>query len=383
MSEIPKVSDRAVPPGSDAIADAVPRLALRALGRSFGEEVAVDDLNLEIAKGEFISLLGPSGCGKSTTLRMIAGFIRPSAGVIEKDQVIIASAKRALPPEKRDMVMIFQSYALWPHKTHPETGPLGPRLRIVGNAAIRHRVTEMLQAVKLDSLAGRYPAELSGGQQQRVTLARGTVVEPAVLLLDEPLSNLDANLREEMRVEIRRLHNKFKMTTILVTHDQAEAMATSDRIAIMNKGKLEQVDTPLALYAWPKTRFVANFIGRTNFLEARCDDTDVVFDGFSIAREQFGPRGLEFSGQVTFSLRPQNIGIARRQSVGGMPHEETLMRLPATIIEAAFFGEYWEYVVALAAGAQRLRVVCRPSETFDAGEEVLLNLDPRQMAPVA
>jgi ABC-type Fe3+/spermidine/putrescine transport system ATPase subunit len=382
MSEIPEVSDRAAPSGSGATADAAPRVALRALGRSFGNEVAVDDINLEIAKGEFISLLGPSGCGKSTTLRMIAGFIQPSTGVIEKDQVIIASAKRALPPEKRDMVMIFQSYALWPHKTVAENVAFGLRLRKLDNASIHRRVTEMLRAVRLDSLAGRYPAELSGGQQQRVALARAIVVEPAVLLLDEPLSNLDANLREEMRLEIRRLHNKFRMTTILVTHDQAEAMATSDRIAIMNKGKLEQVDTPLALYAWPKTRFVANFIGRTNFLEARCDQTDVVFDGFSIARERFGPPGLKFSGRVTLSLRPQNIGIARRQAVSGMPHDETLMRMPATILEAAFFGEYWEYVVAPTAGAQRLRVVCRPSETFDAGEEVLLNVDPRQMAPV-
>jgi ABC-type Fe3+/spermidine/putrescine transport system ATPase subunit len=383
MSNIPKVSDRAAPPGSGAIAGEVPRLALRALGRSFGDEVAVDDLNLEIARGEFISLLGPSGCGKTTTLRMIAGFIQPSAGVIEKDRVIIASAKRALPPEKRGMVMIFQSYALWPHKTVAENVAFGLRLRKLDNAAIRRRVAEMLQAVKLDALAGRYPAELSGGQQQRVALARAIVVEPAVLLLDEPLSNLDANLREEMRVEIRRLHNKFKMTTILVTHDQAEAMATSDRIAIMNKGKLEQVDTPLALYAWPKTRFVANFIGRTNFLEARCDDTDVVFDGFSIAREQFGPRGLEFSGHVTFSLRPQSIGMARRQVVRATPSEETFLRMPATVLEAAFFGEYWEYVVSLGAGAQRLRVVCRPNETFDAGQQVLLDVDPRQMAAVA
>src|SRR5260370_5078608 len=322
ISEIPEVSGRAAPTGSGAIADAVPHLALRALGRSFGAEVAVDDLNLQIAKGEFISLLGPSGCGKSTTLRMIAGFIQPSAGGIEKDQVIIASAKRALPPEKRDMVMIFQSYALWPHKTVAENVAFGLRLRKLDNAAIRRRVTEMLQAVKLDSLAGRYPAELSGGQQQRVALARAIVVEPAVLLLDEPLSNLDANLREEMRVEIRRLNHKFKMTTILVTHDQAEAMATSDRVAIMNKGKLEQVDTPLALYAWPKTRFVANFIGRTNFLEARCDGTDVVFDGFSIARERFGSSALELSGRVTFSLRPQSIGICPRHGVGGPPADQ-------------------------------------------------------------
>jgi ABC-type Fe3+/spermidine/putrescine transport system ATPase subunit len=384
MSENPKGSDhRATRLGSGAMADAVPRLALRALGRSFGGEVAVDDLNLEIAKGEFISLLGPSGCGKTTTLRMIAGFIQPTAGVIEKDRVIIASAKRALPPEKRGMVMIFQSYALWPHKTVAENVAFGLRLRKVDNAAISRRVTEMLQAVKLDSLGGRYPAELSGGQQQRVALARAIVVEPAVLLLDEPLSNLDANLREEMRVEIRRLHDKFKMTTILVTHDQAEAMATSDRIAIMNTGKLEQLDTPLALYAWPKTRFVANFIGRTNFLEARCDGTDVVFDGFSINRERFVRLGREFSGHLTFSLRPQSIGIECRKAAAVTPRDKAVLSMPATVLETAFFGEYWEYVVALAVGAQRLRVVCRPSETFDAGQEVVLNIDPRQMAPVA
>src|SRR6202035_271649 len=327
MFEMPTVSNRAVPPGSGAGADAVPRLALRGLGRNFGSEVAVDDVNLEIAKGEFISLLGPSGCGKSTTLRMIAGFVQPSAGVIEKDRVIIASAKRALPPEKRDMVMIFQSYALWPHKTVAENVAFGLRLRKLDNAAIRHRVTEMLQAVKLDSLAGRYPAELSGGQQQRVALARAIVVEPAVLLLDEPLSNLDANLREEMRLEIRRLHNKFKMTTILVTHDQAEAMATSDRIAIMNKGKLEQLDTPLGLYAWPKTRFVANF------LDARCDGTDVVFDGFSINRERFVRLGREFSGHLTFSLRPQSIDIECRKAAAVTPRDKAVLSMPATVLE--------------------------------------------------
>src|SRR3979411_1976684 len=331
ISEIQEFSDRAAQPGSGAIADAVPRLALRALGRSFGAEVAVDDLNLEIAKGEFISLIGPSGCGKTTTLRMIAGFVQPSAGAIEKDGVVIASAKRMLPPEKRGMVMIFQSYALWPHKTVAENVAFGLRLRKVDDASVNRRVSEMLQAVKLDSLGSRYPAELSGGQQQRVALARAIVVEPAVLLLDEPLSNLDANLREEMRVEIRRLHNKFKMTTILVTHDQAEAMATSDRISIMNKGKLEQVDTPLALYAWPKTRFVANFIGRTNFLEARCDGTDMVFDGFSITRERFGRPGLEFSGHVTFSLRPQSIGIESRKAAKGTPSDETFLRMSATV----------------------------------------------------
>jgi len=151
----------------------------------------------------------------------------------------------------------------------------------------------------------------------------------------------------------------------------------------MNKGKLEQLDTPLALYARPKTRFVASFIGRTNFLDARCDGADVVFDGFSIAREQFGRLGPEFSGNVTFSLRPQSIVIECRRAVGMRQLDETLLRMPATVLETSFFGEYWEYIVTLAAGAQRLRVVCRPSETFDAGQEVVLNIDPRQMAPVA
>jgi len=257
------------------------------------------------------------------------------------------------------------------------------RQREGDSAAISRRVTEILQEVRLDSLPGRYSAELSGGQQQRVALARAIVVEPAVLLLDEPLSNLDANLREEMRVEIRRLHDKFKMTTILVTHDQAEAMATSDRIAIMNQGKLEQLDTPLALYAWPKTRFVASFIGRTNFLDASCDGTDVIFDGFSITRERFGRLECEVSGPLTFSLRPQSIGVEGRKGVRVTPHDEKMLRMPATVLETAFFGEYWEYVVALAGGTQRLRVVCRPSEIFDAGQEVLLSIDPLQMAPVA
>jgi ABC-type Fe3+/spermidine/putrescine transport system ATPase subunit len=382
MSEVSKGLDHLVAPArAHAIEDTVACLALRGLSRDFGEGFAVEDVNLEIAQGEFISLVGPSGCGKTTTLRMIAGFVQPSAGVIEKDGVVIASAKRMLPPEKRGMVMIFQSYALWPHKTVAENVAFGLRLRKVDDASVRRRVTEMLQAVRLDSLASRYPAELSGGQQQRVALARAIVVRPAVLLLDEPLSNLDANLREEMRLEIRRLHDEFNMTTILVTHDQAEAMATSDRIAIMNKGKLEQVDRPLALYARPRTRFIASFIGRTNFLEARCDGADVVFDGFSIARDRFGPPAQEWSGPLTFSLRPQSIGINARQAVEA-PSDRGSLQMPATVLQAAFFGDYWEYVVALGSGGQCLRVIGRPTETFDVGQGVVVNVDPRLMAPV-
>ena len=383
MSDALRVADhRSAASQAHAAEGTVPYLALRGLGRDFGAGLAVQDINLDIAKGEFISLLGPSGCGKTTTLRMIAGFVQPSAGVIEKEGVVIASAKRMLPPEKRDMVMIFQSYALWPHKTVAENVAFGLRLRKVDAAGVRRRVTEMLAAVRLDSLASRYPAELSGGQQQRVALARAIVVRPAVLLLDEPLSNLDANLREEMRAEIRRLHDEFKMTTILATHDQAEAMATSDRIAIMNKGKLEQVDKPFALYARPKTRFIASFVGRTNFLEARCNGADVTFDGFAIARQYFDLPEQQLSGAVTFSLRPQSIGMEGRRTVEAAPSADGALRLPAVVLEAAFFGDYWEYIVQLEAGGQRLRVLTRPNETFDIGENVMLNVDPRLMALV-
>jgi iron(III) transport system ATP-binding protein len=382
MSDVFKNADSRSAHGTQAAGPPVPYLALRGLCRDFGGATIVQKIDLEIAKSEFISLVGPSGCGKTTTLRMIAGFVQPSAGAIEKEGVVIASAERMLPPEKRDMVMIFQSYALWPHKTVAENVAFGLQLRKVDAAAVRQRVMEMLEAVRLDSLANRYPAELSGGQQQRVSLARAIVVRPAVLLLDEPLSNLDANLREEMRAEIRRLHDEFKMTTILVTHDQVEAMATSDRIAIMNKGKLEQVDEPFALYTRPKTRFIASFFGRTNFLEARCNGAEVIFDGFSIERRYFNLPELQSTGAVTFSLRPQSIRIQCWETVEAPRGREGTLRLPAVVSEAAFLGGHWEYVVQLRAGSLPLKVLGRPNEIFDIGDHVTLNVDPQLMAPI-
>ena len=243
-----------------------PRLALGQITCVFGRTVAVDRLDLEIASGEFVSLLGPSGCGKTTTLRMIAGFVRPTGGTITMDGQVISSADSSLPPERRQMSMIFQSYAIWPNMTVAQNVAFGLRLRRFDRATVRAKVLEILETVHLAPLADRYPAELSGGQQQRVALARAMVIQPRVLLLDEPLSNLDANLREEMRFEIRRLHDAFHFTTVYVTHDQGEAMVTSDRIAVMNAGRIEQIDAPYALYTKPKTRFVAGFIGRTNLI---------------------------------------------------------------------------------------------------------------------
>src|SRR5881392_3250760 len=253
------------------------KLALRELTCRFGTVTAVDRATLALTRGELVSLLGPSGCGKTTTLRMIAGFLDPTEGTIELDGRTISAPGRSRPPEKRGMAMILQSYAIWPNVTVAQNVGFGLEVRRLPRLEIRDKVDRILDVVRMRHLRDRYPAELSGGQQQRVALARALVVNPSVLLLDEPLSNLDANLREEMRFEIRRLHDEFRMTMVYVTHDQAEAMVTSDRIAVMNQGRIEQLDAPYELYRNPKTRFVAGFIGRTNFLTGACRDDRVDF----------------------------------------------------------------------------------------------------------
>jgi ABC-type Fe3+/spermidine/putrescine transport system ATPase subunit len=287
------------------------KLVLRNVSRTFGSFTAVDDFNLVLQEGELVSLLGPSGCGKTTTLRMIAGFVTPTAGTIELDGEVISSPGSSLPPEKRQMSMIFQSYAIWPNMTVAENVGFGLKVRKIDAPEIRRRVDQILEVVQMGALRDRYPAELSGGQQQRVALARSIVVKPAVLLLDEPLSNLDANLREEMRFEIRRLHDEFNMTMVYVTHDQAEAMVTSDRIAVMNQGRVEQIDVPYALYGRPRTRFVAGFIGRTNFLAGRCDAEAVHFAGFSIPRQALQSQG-PLPAEVLVSIRPQSIYLLKQ-----------------------------------------------------------------------
>ena len=210
-------------------------VSIRGLSKKFAEAAAVNDLDLEIGDGEFVSLLGPSGCGKTTTLRLLAGFLQPDAGEIRVGGKVISSAAHLVGPERRNMSMIFQSYAVWPHMTVAQNVAYGLKFKKLTKPQIEAKVTKLLGVVHLSELKDRYSAELSGGQQQRVALARALVVEPQILLMDEPLSNLDANLREEMRFEIRRLHEEFKITTVYVTHDQAEAMATSDRIAVLDR----------------------------------------------------------------------------------------------------------------------------------------------------
>ena len=227
---------------------------LNSLTKRYGAVAAVDDLSATIAHGSLVCLLGPSGCGKTTTLRLIAGFADLDGGTIRVGERIVSEPGRSLPPEKRNMSMIFQSYALWPHMTIAENVAYGLRVRKVERAERERRVAAILDVAHLSELAPRYPHELSGGQQQRAALARALVVDPETLLLDEPLSNLDANLREEMRFEIRRLHDEFKYTTVYVTHDQAEAMTTADTIMVMNRGKVEQIGPPEDIYQQPRNR---------------------------------------------------------------------------------------------------------------------------------
>lgn len=355
-----------------------PRLSLSRITCAFGPTVAVDQLDLDIAPGEFVSLLGPSGCGKTTTLRMIAGFIRPTDGAITMDGQVISSADSALPPERRQMSMIFQSYAIWPNMTVAENVAFGLRLRRLDRATVRAKVTEMLETVRLGQLAERYPAELSGGQQQRVALARAMVIQPRVLLLDEPLSNLDANLREEMRFEIRRLHDAFHFTTVYVTHDQGEAMVTSDRIAVMNAGRIEQIDAPYLLYTRPRTRFVAAFIGRTNLLAGNCNGASVDFDRFTLPRALFEDGGRTLAGETLFSVRPQSISLHRAPAEA----REQACIVQARLMQRTFLGETWDYIVAPAESELRLKVAAPPFAVFDVDETVWLEFDPSQMAAI-
>ncbi|MBL8156479.1 MAG: ABC transporter ATP-binding protein, partial [Anaerolineae bacterium] len=232
-----------------------------------GEFTAVDTVSLDIKKSEFVTLLGPSGCGKTTTLRLIAGFESPTAGRIMLDGKDITSQ----PPNKRDMAMVFQSYALFPHMSVFENVAYGLRIKRLSSGDIQSKVGGTLELMGLGTLASRRPNQLSGGQQQRVALARALVMEPRVLLFDEPLSNLDAKLRVQMRSEIHRLQRRLNVTSVYVTHDQDEAMALSDRIVVMNAGKIEQVGPPEEIYRYPTTRFVADFIGRANFLDTVVD----------------------------------------------------------------------------------------------------------------
>jgi iron(III) transport system ATP-binding protein len=355
----------------------VSELVLRNVSKTFGSFTAVDNFNLTLHEGELVSLLGPSGCGKTTTLRMIAGFMAPTSGTIELDGVVISSPVSSLPPEKRQMSMIFQSYAIWPNMSVAENVAFGLKVRKLKADEVRRRVDEILEVVQLGALRDRYPAELSGGQQQRVALARSIVVKPAVLLLDEPLSNLDTNLREEMRFEIRRLHDEFKIAMVYVTHDQAEAMVTSDRIAVMNRGRVEQIDAPYVLYGRPETKFVAGFIGRTNFVAGKLNGDTVHFGGFSVPRQALQIEG-RLPDDVLVSIRPQAIQLRKEPNGARDGH----CCVPGRVQRRAYLGEYWDYHVSFAGAAQPLRITARPQEVFEVDEPVFMDIDTTQLTVI-
>src|SRR2546421_3359686 len=263
----------------------MPGVTLKELSKRYGDVGAVQGLSLGVEPGEMLALLGPSGCGKTTTLRLVAGFLTPEAGEIWVGDRCLSSPASVVPPERRRMAMIFQSYALWPHMTVAQNVAYGLRFKPGLSRGDREaRVREMLRVVQLAGYEGRYPGELSGGQQQRVAVARALVVEPEILLLDEPLSNLDANLREEMRFEIRRLHETFGHTTLYVTHDQAEAMVISDRIAVLDRGRVAQVGSAEEIFQQPRTRFVAEFIGKTNVVDGMAVKPDAIAHGDLVLR---------------------------------------------------------------------------------------------------
>ena len=348
---------------------------LKGLSKHYGNAVAVDGVSLRVEHGQLVCLLGPSGCGKTTTLRLIAGFIEPSAGEIVVGGKVLSSPARTVPPEGRNMSMIFQSYALWPHMTVAENVAYGLKIRKLDKAVIDSKLQAILSTARLEALADRYPGELSGGQQQRVSLARALVVEPETLLLDEPLSNLDANLREEMRFEIRRLHDRYRYTTVYVTHDQAEAMTTADLIAVMNHGKVEQLGPPEEIYSRPRSEFVARFIGGANILRgAALDEARVSVAGSTLRTTG---RTLTAGKPVALSVRQHEIVLAAEK-----PQSGTDNHLNAVVTRQVFLGSARDYTVALDDKTE-LRVTAPPGHNIAPGERVWLHLPAEQVRALA
>jgi iron(III) transport system ATP-binding protein len=305
-----------------------------ARGHQTGEVTAVDDVSLSIEKGQFVTLLGPSGCGKTTTLRLIAGFEFPTSGHIIVDNQRLEE----VPPNRRDMAMVFQSYAIFPHLNVFQNIAYGLNVQRRPQAEIKQRVDRVLELVELTGLENRAPNQLSGGQQQRVALARALIMEPKVLLMDEPLSNLDAKLREQMRTEIRRIQKRLGITSVYVTHDQIEAMTLSDQVVVMNAGRIEQIGPPSDVYRAPQTRFVADFIGRANFVQATVReqrDGQLVLDALGATLTALAPTSEIHTGEtVTLVVRPEMVEIDSPQA-----QTEGIVR------RAAYLGNVIEYDV--------------------------------------
>ncbi len=342
-------------------------LRLASLSKTYpGQDVAaVDDVHLDVEKGKLLALLGPSGCGKTTTLRMIAGLIEPTAGEIEVDGQDVTT----LPVHKRGMGMVFQSYALFPHLDVTRNVAFGLEMRNVSKDERVRRVKDALDMVKLGHLGDRRVKELSGGQQQRVALARALVVEPSVLLLDEPLSNLDAKLRDAMRAEIRSLVHRLGVTTVFVTHDQDEALSMADQVAVMNDGKVEQIGAPEDIYERPSSRFVADFIGRANLLPGTVSDIQpdsVLVDVAGVGRIHASHDGRPLSsGQdVTLLIRPHRVEVERRDASAGVD------RLKGKVTAHSYTGEMLAYTISVGDSEIEAETLTGFADTQPVGGDV-------------
>ena len=336
-------------------------VTIKNVSKSFGDNTVLHDFSQVFADGEFVTLLGPSGCGKTTMLRMIAGFEKPTTGEIYVGETLVSGDKTFLPPEKRNMGMVFQSYAVWPHMNVYDNVAYPLTIKRINKTDMKKKVEKVLSIVHLGQYAQRYPNQLSGGQQQRVALARALVAEPNLLLLDEPLSNLDAKLRESMRFEIKEIQQSLGIAVVYVTHDQTEAMAMSDRIFLINRGVVQQSGRPDEIYNHPNNQFVADFLGKVEFLKGESKDGRIHLLG----TDQYLPYDGEKRGMVEIAIRPENITMSAPSDAG----------LKGRVDKRYYLGDSADWRIAL--GKTNLRVITegRRFSRFAPGDEVGLYIE--------
>jgi ABC-type Fe3+/spermidine/putrescine transport system ATPase subunit len=350
----------------------VTSVVVRNLTKAFAGVRAVDNVSFAVNEGEILVIVGASGCGKTTTLRCIAGLEQPTSGTIEIDGRPVASDSLFVPPEKRGIGMMFQSYALWPHKSVFDNIAYGLVLRKRSKVEIRDAVQRALRSVGLENLANRFPSTLSGGQQQRVALARATVVEPKVLLLDEPLSNLDAKLREQMRVDLRQLVKSLKMTAIHITHDQSEAMAIADKVIYMRNGQIQQEGSPRDLYRRPASRAVAEFVGTATFLEGEVvpgsNSEDLRVRISTNAEIRVAVMGCSGGNRMILAVRPECVTLSETKPEGDNV-------FAAVVRSQVFLGDVTEYIVETSG----ITMKCRNSADHSVGTSLFVKIDPRDV----
>ena len=331
-------------------------LQLKQLTKRYDDTAVVTSFDLSVTKGEFVCLLGPSGCGKTTTLQMVAGFVQPTSGAILLNGLDITELK----PSKRGLGIVFQSYALFPHMTVAQNVEFGMEMQGLPSGARRQRVAAMLELVRLGAMSARYPRELSGGQRQRVALARALAIQPPVLLLDEPMGALDAKLREDMQIELRQLQHRVGVTTIMVTHDQAEAMTLADRVILMNKGRIEQVDRPFEMYERPNGRFSSTFLGKANVFEVSRDQACGYVE---ILGHRLPTADASTTGELEYIVRPEKVEFSSRQAA----------LVPGRVSARVFLGNHWLYQIDTALGTMHLTHANTGLPKVDEGAEVGLS----------